>query len=178
MPVIGNTTSRKPGSSGYSHDPMAAYAKEFLNLTQSFLEEARLDLYEEPSKVFRTPLTDETVKNFFMENSRQVIFANVNSVGKLPSYNLLRSIFIKIKNRFFYQRACMRRHNFITCENFVNSTVKLFRISSSAITQNNSWMSAQKLNFFFRRNCFRQDDNWHKDSFWIFSDLLYAFFIN
>lgn len=29
MPVIGNTTSRKPGSSGYSHDPMAAYAKEF-----------------------------------------------------------------------------------------------------------------------------------------------------
>lgn len=69
MPVIGNTTSRKPGSSGYSHDPMAAYAKEFLNLTQSFLEEARLDLYEEPSKVFRTPLTDETVKNFFMENS-------------------------------------------------------------------------------------------------------------
>lgn len=69
MPVIGNTTSRKPGSSGYSHDPMAAYAKEFLNLTQSFLEEARLDLYQEPSKVFRTPLTDETVKNFFMENS-------------------------------------------------------------------------------------------------------------
>lgn len=69
MPVIGNTTSRKPGSSGYSHDPMAAYAKEFLNLTQSFLEEARLDLYEEPSKIFRTPLTDETVKNFFMENS-------------------------------------------------------------------------------------------------------------
>mgnify|MGYP000336973565 FL=1 len=69
MPVIGNTTSRKPGSSGYSHDPMAAYAKEFLNLTQSFLEEARLDLYQEPFKVFRTPLTDETVKNFFMENS-------------------------------------------------------------------------------------------------------------
>ena len=69
MPVIGNTTSRKPGSSGYSHDPMVAYAKEFLNLTQSFLEEARLDLYQEPSKVFRTPLTDETVKNFFMENS-------------------------------------------------------------------------------------------------------------
>ena len=69
MPVIGEVASRKPGSSGYSHDPMAGFAKEFLNLSNSILEEARLDLYEDTSKVLRTNVTDETMKSFFIENS-------------------------------------------------------------------------------------------------------------
>ena len=69
MPVIGDVVSRKPGSSGYSHDPMAGFAKEFLSLSNSILEEARLDLYEDTSKVLRTGVTDETMKSFFMENS-------------------------------------------------------------------------------------------------------------
>lgn len=69
MPVIGEQISRKPGSAGYAHDPMAGYAKEFLNLSSSILEEARLDLYEDTSKLLRTPVTDETMKTFFMENS-------------------------------------------------------------------------------------------------------------
>lgn len=69
MPVIGEQISRKPGSAGYNHDPMAGYAKEFLNLTTSILEEARLDLYEDTSKVFRKGVTDESMKAFFMENS-------------------------------------------------------------------------------------------------------------
>ena len=69
MPVIGEQISRKPGSAGYSHDPMAGYAKEFLNLSSSILEEARLDLYEDTSKLLRTPVTNETMKTFFMENS-------------------------------------------------------------------------------------------------------------
>ena len=69
MPVIGDQISRKPGSAGYAHDPMAGYAKEFLNLSSSILEEARLDLYEDTSKLLRTPVTNETMKTFFMENS-------------------------------------------------------------------------------------------------------------
>ena len=70
MPVIGNTmeTPRMPGS-GYANDPMAAYAKEFLNLSNSILEEGRLDIFTEPSKVFRRNVTDETMKQFFIENS-------------------------------------------------------------------------------------------------------------
>lgn len=69
MPVIGEQISRKPGSMGYAHDPMANYAKEFLNLTTSILEEARLDLYEDTSKVLRKGISDESMKQFFMENS-------------------------------------------------------------------------------------------------------------
>lgn len=69
MPVIGEQISRKPGSAGYSHDPMAGFAKEFLNLSNSILEEARLDLYEDTSKVLRKGISDETLKSFFMENS-------------------------------------------------------------------------------------------------------------
>ena len=63
MPVIGNTmeTPRMPGS-GYANDPMAAYAKEFLNLSNSILEEGRLDIFTEPSKVFRRNVTDEKSK--------------------------------------------------------------------------------------------------------------------
>ena len=69
MPVIGEEVSRKPGSAGYAHDPMAGFAKEFLSLSNSILEEGRLDLYEDTSKVLRTGVTNETMKSFFMENS-------------------------------------------------------------------------------------------------------------
>jgi hypothetical protein len=69
MPVIGEQISRKPGSAGYTHDPMAGFAKEFLSLSNSILEEARLDLYEDTSKVLRKGISDETLKSFFMENS-------------------------------------------------------------------------------------------------------------
>ena len=69
MPVIGEQISRKPGSTGYVNDPMAGFAKEFLSLSNSILEEARLDLYEDTSKVLRKNVSDETLKSFFMENS-------------------------------------------------------------------------------------------------------------
>ena len=68
MPVVGEAI-RKPGSNGYAHDPMAGMAKEFLNLSNSILEEGRLDIYTEPSKVFRRDITDSAMKNFFIENS-------------------------------------------------------------------------------------------------------------
>ena len=69
MPVVGTREARKPGSNGYAHDPMSAYAKEFLGITSSILEEGGLDLLTEPSKVLRRPITESTMKNFFIENS-------------------------------------------------------------------------------------------------------------
>lgn len=69
MPVIGERQTRKPGSNGYSSDSMSAFAKEFLNLSNSILEEGRVDIFTEPDKVLRRNITDSTMKTFFMENS-------------------------------------------------------------------------------------------------------------
>ena len=113
----------------------------------------------------------------FVENSRQIIFAYVYSIGKFPADNLLGSIFIKIKYRFFYQCTRMRRHNLISSKNFMNSRIKLFRIGRSAVAEYYPWMRAQHLNFFLRRNSLRQDDNRNKDCLWIFADFFDAFFI-
>lgn len=68
MPVVGEVV-RKPGSNGYQHDSMAGLAKEFLNLSNSILEEGRLDVYSEPSKVLRKDITNSAMKEFFIENS-------------------------------------------------------------------------------------------------------------
>jgi hypothetical protein len=68
MPVVGEAI-RKPGSTGYTHDPMAPAAKEFLNLTTSIFNECKLDVYEEPSKVFRQSMSNDTMKRYFIENS-------------------------------------------------------------------------------------------------------------
>ena len=70
MPVVSDTTFvRKPGANGYSKDPMAGVAKEFLNLSNSVLNEGRLDIFQEPSKVFRRDITNEAMKQYFIENS-------------------------------------------------------------------------------------------------------------
>lgn len=69
MPVIGERQTRKPGSEGYSSDGMSAFAKEFLNLSNSILEEGRVDIFSEPDKVLRRSITDSSMKQFFMENS-------------------------------------------------------------------------------------------------------------
>ena len=70
MPVVNDTTFvKKPGSNSYQYDSMHGMAKEFLNLSNSILEEGRLDLFTEPNKVFRRDITNESMKNFFIENS-------------------------------------------------------------------------------------------------------------
>ena len=70
MPVITDTSfAKKPGSTSYQYDPMYGTAKEFLNLSNSILEEARLDIFQDTNKVFRRDITDETIKNYFIENS-------------------------------------------------------------------------------------------------------------
>lgn len=69
MPIVGDAPVQKPGSNGYIYDPMYGVAKEFLNLSNSILEEGRLDIFSEPNKVFRRGITDSTMKQYFMENS-------------------------------------------------------------------------------------------------------------
>ena len=69
MPVIGTTEARKPGSNGYTSDPMLAYAKEFLNVANSILENGRVDIFTEASKMLRTDINNSTMKEFFIENS-------------------------------------------------------------------------------------------------------------
>lgn len=69
MPVIGDTTARKPGSVSYSQDPMAGLAKEYLTLENAIFSESRLDICTEATKVFRDETSRNTLKNFFMENS-------------------------------------------------------------------------------------------------------------
>lgn len=69
MPVIGTRPSRIPGSNGYSHDPISGFAKEFLGIANSILEEGRIDLFSDASLALRNDISDETMRNFFIENS-------------------------------------------------------------------------------------------------------------
>lgn len=69
MPVVGDRKSRRPGSSGYSHDAISGYAREFLNEANAILSESRVDLFTEPSKVLRNDMAKESIKTFFVENS-------------------------------------------------------------------------------------------------------------
>lgn len=69
MPVIGERRSHRPGSAGYSHDAISGYAREFLNEANAILEDAKIDLLSEPSKVLRRDMSNETLKTFFVENS-------------------------------------------------------------------------------------------------------------
>ena len=68
MPIVGTREARTPGAS-YAKDPMRAYAKEFLDITSSMLNEQMLDPYTELPKVYHNPITDGAMKNFFIENS-------------------------------------------------------------------------------------------------------------
>lgn len=68
MPIVGTREARTPGAS-YAKDPMRAYAKEFLDITSSMLNEQQLDPYTELPKVYHNPITDGTMKSFFIENS-------------------------------------------------------------------------------------------------------------
>ena len=68
MPTVGTRELRTPGT-GYAHDPMNAFAKEFATISNSILQEQQLDVFTESTKVLRNPLTDGTMRDFFVENS-------------------------------------------------------------------------------------------------------------
>lgn len=69
MPIIGTREARVPGSNGYSSDPMADYAKEFLNVSQSIVNEAKINYFEKPLDAFMHQSSEEALRQFFVENS-------------------------------------------------------------------------------------------------------------
>ena len=71
MPVIGTREVRRPGSEGYATDPMHAYAQEFLNVVNSIKNEG-YDFFQEAGRVMRIPHQEETLRQFFVENSADI----------------------------------------------------------------------------------------------------------
>ena len=71
MPVVGSEVV-KPGAAGYAHDPMAAYAKQFLNTVNSIRECAQCNYFNEAGRAMYDESARESLKNFFVEGSLDV----------------------------------------------------------------------------------------------------------
>lgn len=68
MPVVGTRKSTTMGR-GYSSDPIAQFATSFRDVAQNILQESGLDLFSEPQKVAMIGASNDTLRNFFVENS-------------------------------------------------------------------------------------------------------------
>ncbi len=68
MPIVGTREQIRPGSQGYATDPMHAYAKEFLDVVNSIKCEG-YDYFTEAKRVMMNPSLNETMRDFFIENS-------------------------------------------------------------------------------------------------------------
>jgi hypothetical protein len=68
MPVVGNRKVADIGR-GYMNDPISTYAATFRDLAKNILNESGTDLFSEPSKALLLQGSNETMRNFFVENS-------------------------------------------------------------------------------------------------------------
>ena len=68
MPVVGNRKTTQMGR-GYTKDPMSPLASSFSKLANDILQENGLDIFMEPQKVAMVGPANETLKNFFVEQS-------------------------------------------------------------------------------------------------------------
>ena len=68
MPIVGERQSTRLGK-GYLKDPIAEYAAAFKGAAQNILNESCIDLFQEPVKALMYESSNETLKNFFVENS-------------------------------------------------------------------------------------------------------------
>lgn len=68
MPTIGEKRTSTLGR-GYAKDPLHAYAAEFGRVATDILRENAVDLFLEPNKVAMHDIANDTLKNFFVENS-------------------------------------------------------------------------------------------------------------
>lgn len=70
MPVVGNRRSANADlAKGYRNDPMARFAQSFLDTAKNILSEGSVDVFANPARVMQYDLSNETMQNFFMENS-------------------------------------------------------------------------------------------------------------
>lgn len=68
MPVVGERKSTQMGR-GYSRDPITEYASAFRDIASNVLQEAGVDLFMEPQKAVMIGASNDTLRNFFVENS-------------------------------------------------------------------------------------------------------------
>ena len=68
MPIVGERKSTQLGR-GYLKDPIAEYAAAFKGTAQNILSESCIDLFQEPVKALMYESSNDTLKNFFVENS-------------------------------------------------------------------------------------------------------------
>ena len=68
MPVIGNRRTPEVGK-GYLNDPISTFAASFRDMAQNILTESGTDIFSEPSKVMMVGSANDTMRNFFIEES-------------------------------------------------------------------------------------------------------------
>lgn len=68
MPVVGNRKTTQMGR-GYAADPISEYASAFRDVASSILQESGVDLFMEPQKATMIGASNDTLRNFFVENS-------------------------------------------------------------------------------------------------------------
>ena len=68
MPVVGNRKTIEMGK-GYLNDPISQFASTFRDMAQNILTESGTDIFSEPSKVMMVGAANDTMRNFFIEES-------------------------------------------------------------------------------------------------------------
>lgn len=68
MPVVGSRKSTNMGR-GYMSDPITEYATAFRDIASDILQESGVDLFMEPQKATMIGASNDTLRNFFVENS-------------------------------------------------------------------------------------------------------------
>lgn len=68
MPVVGNRKTIEMGK-GYLNDPISQFASTFRDMAQNILTESGTDVFSEPSKVMMVGSANDTMRNFFIEES-------------------------------------------------------------------------------------------------------------
>lgn len=69
MPVMGTMDNNYTVGNSYRKSPLHAYAQAFSEAADIILKENGIDIFEEPSKVYRRSQSKEAMKKFFVENS-------------------------------------------------------------------------------------------------------------
>lgn len=69
MPLIGEENKKFETSRGYEKHPLHQYASAWLNTVNNILDESQIDLCFEPIKAVQNRTSEETLKNFFIEES-------------------------------------------------------------------------------------------------------------
>lgn len=78
MPVVGERTRRM--GSGYINDPIAEFAKTFRDVATGIIQESGVDLFTEPSKAMLLEGSNDSLMNFFIEESYDPTGMSANEV--------------------------------------------------------------------------------------------------